>query len=105
MTTTNMRISARNVLAVILTVASCGCASLTNTQVDEPKIFGGTQMNLQAMDTGQYGPLPYLDLPLSFALDTAFLPLTLVNVAVRERVERPPVPYTPPAEERPHDAE
>lgn len=89
-------------LLLALCITLTGCASLTNTQVDDPKIFGGTQMDLQAMDAGQYGPLPYFDLPLSFALDTAFLPLTLVSFAVRERVERPPEPYQPPAEERPH---
>ncbi len=78
----------RGFLCLLVCLLVCGCASMTNTQVDEPKLYGGTQLDIEAIEGGEYGPLPYFDLPLSFAIDTAMLPITLVNMAVRTRSEK-----------------
>lgn len=58
--------------------ALTGCGTIKNFDDDglaEP--YGGTLIDAQMIGKGEMSFLPYLDLPISIALDTATLPYTI----------------------------
>jgi uncharacterized protein YceK len=84
-------------LAAALAATTSGCATystISNAGIGTPKVYSGTRLNVHAL-AGDASAVrrfpvppprhPAADLPLSFLLDTALLPMT-VPVATYELV-------------------
>jgi uncharacterized protein YceK len=80
------------VALVVLNMTGCATYRTMSAESEDPKLYGGTRLNVHALsgddaaapkpkvDAPRY---PLLDLPLSFALDTAIFPMTLSVVTYR----------------------
>ena len=74
--------------AVLLAFASSGCGTINDmTKGDQgQRIYGGVRQDAGMVSNGNSQTatvLGILDMPFSFALDTAFLPITLIIALFR----------------------
>lgn len=81
---------ARRSAAVLLTAVLGGCATMTTMTAEQGHRFGpysGLRLDLKAVevtDDDTVRRLSYADLPLSFACDTALLPVSLLSLVLPE---------------------
>ena len=74
--TSNVRSALGACLLLAAPLLGTGCASLAITPVSlEP--YTGVQVDASLIGDGVLTPLAVVDLPLSFAVDTALLPVTI----------------------------
>jgi uncharacterized protein YceK len=78
-------------------LSSCGTIE-SLVQPHEPKIFGGTRIDVSRLEDTNHGIwvgcVPLIDLPMSLGLDAALLPMTIIWEIVRASAP----PEKPPAE-------
>ena len=70
-------------VAALALLALGGCGSIANL-AEGPRIYGGLRKDVEWFDSPCTAGLGFLDFPLSAALDTALLPVTVVCEACRK---------------------
>lgn len=74
----------KNLLALVLVASLSGCGSIMNFEHFDsgPRVYGGVQIDASG-DCWEENAIGIVDLPFSFVMDTALLPVYLVFALFR----------------------